>query len=46
MDYLIIMKWLTDWNGREHNAPSIVTIVIDMVLSQSNPSNPKDLPIL
>lgn len=25
MDLLIILKWLTDWQGREGEAPSIIT---------------------
>jgi hypothetical protein len=46
MDYLIIAKWLTDWSGREYGAPSVVTTVIDMALTQGHPSSPIDLPIL
>jgi V-type H+-transporting ATPase subunit a len=25
MDLLIILKWLTNWHGRENEAPSIIT---------------------
>ena len=25
MDLLIILKWLTDYSGREHDAPSVIT---------------------
>jgi V-type H+-transporting ATPase subunit a len=46
MDYLIIVKWLTDWTGREFGSPSVVTTVIDMALNGGSPSNPIDLPIL
>jgi len=46
MDYLIIVKWLTDWTGREFGSPSVVSTVIDMALNGSKPSNPIDLPIL
>ena len=33
MDYLIIAKWLTNWDGRTGGAPSIISIMIDMCLS-------------
>jgi V-type H+-transporting ATPase subunit a len=33
MDILIISKWLTDWTGIEHMAPSIVTSMIDVCLN-------------
>jgi len=46
MDYLIIVKWLTDWTGREFGSPSVVSTVIDMALNGGQPSNPIDLPIL
>ena len=32
MDLMIISKWLTDWTGREHEAPSIITQMINMFL--------------
>jgi V-type H+-transporting ATPase subunit a len=32
MDFMILMKWLTDWTGREHEAPSIITQMINMFL--------------
>ena len=32
MDYLIILKWLTDWTGRTNKAPSIVANMISMCL--------------
>lgn len=28
MDWMIIAKWLTDWNGRESQAPSIINKMI------------------
>jgi len=33
MDIMIISKWLTDFSGREHLAPSIISTMIDMFLS-------------
>lgn len=33
MDLLIICKWLTDFTGKEHMAPSVITTMIDMSLS-------------
>lgn len=32
MDILIVAKWLTDYSGREHLAPSIITQMINNVL--------------
>lgn len=32
MDVLIIAKWLTDFSGREHEAPSIISAMIAMFL--------------
>lgn len=32
MDYMIVAKWTTDWAGKEHLAPSIITQVIDNLL--------------
>lgn len=32
MDFLIIQKWLTDYSGREIDAPSIITTMISMFL--------------
>jgi len=32
MDALIISKWLTDWKGRESDAPSIITQMINNIL--------------
>lgn len=32
MDLMIIMKWLTDYTGREYAAPSIITQMINMFL--------------
>lgn len=33
MDCLIIVKWLTDYSGKEHEAPSIITTMINMFLN-------------
>jgi len=33
MDVLIIVKWLTDYTGKEHYAPSIITTMINMALN-------------
>jgi hypothetical protein len=32
MDALIISKWLTNWKGRESEAPSIIAQMINNVL--------------
>lgn len=32
MDLMIISKWLTDWTGREYQAPSVITQMINNVL--------------
>lgn len=34
MDMLIVVKWLTNWEGRTGRAPSIISIMINMFLSQ------------
>lgn len=33
MDWMIIAKWTTDFTGREHSAPSIISNMIDMALN-------------
>ena len=33
MDTLIIIKWCTNYAGREHDAPSIITTMINMALN-------------
>lgn len=33
MDALIIVKWLTDYSGKENLAPSIITTMINMALN-------------
>lgn len=30
MDLLIVWKWLTNWEGREGIAPSIITVMINL----------------
>lgn len=32
MDLMIITKWLTDFSGREHEAPSVITTMINIAL--------------
>jgi len=32
MDVLIILKWLTDWKGRDNEAPSIISQIINNML--------------
>ena len=32
MDILIIIKWLTDYSGKEHYAPSIIQTMINIAL--------------
>lgn len=46
MDYLIIVKWLTNWGSLTQYAPSIISTMIDMALNGGNPSTPTDLPIV
>jgi hypothetical protein len=45
MDLLIIVKWCTDYSGREHEAPSVITTMIEMALNGGSPS-PGFTPIL
>lgn len=33
MDILIIIKWLTNYGGHEHDAPSIITTMINIPLN-------------
>ena len=33
MDWMIIAKWITDFTGREHEAPPIISTMIDMFLN-------------
>jgi V-type H+-transporting ATPase subunit a len=47
MDYLIVMKWLTNWEGNTANAPSIITTMITMALGMGIPGpNDTQLPII
>lgn len=32
MDIVIMLKWTTDWTGREDRAPPIITTMIGMFL--------------
>lgn len=45
MDLLIIVKWCTDWSHHEHEAPSVITTMIEMALNGGAPS-PAFVPIL
>jgi V-type H+-transporting ATPase subunit a len=45
MDLLIVMKWLTNWEGRTANAPSVISTMVDMFLNGGNPTLPTDEPI-
>ena len=38
MDYLIVLKWLTDFTANTNVAPSIITMTIDMGMSLGHPS--------
>lgn len=33
MDILIVLKWLTDYTGREGQAPSVIATMINMALN-------------
>lgn len=33
MDLLIIVKWLTNWEGKENRAPSVIATMINMALN-------------
>lgn len=46
MDFMIIIKWLTNWEGKEAHAPSVITTMIDMCLNMGKPSNAGDAPLL
>ncbi len=46
MDFMIIIKWLTNWEGKEQYAPSVITTMIDMCLNLGKPSTVTDLPLL
>ena len=32
MDLMIILKWLTNYQGYEHSAPGIIAIMVDMFI--------------
>jgi V-type H+-transporting ATPase subunit a len=34
MDVLIVIKWVTNYEGHEHEAPSIIQAMIGMILNQ------------
>lgn len=38
MDYLIVLKWLTDFTENSAAAPSIITMTIDMAMTYGEPS--------
>ena len=38
MDYLVVLKWLTDFTQDSEKAPSIITMTIDMAMTFGEPS--------
>jgi len=38
MDFLICLKWMTDFTDDTSKAPSIITLTIDMGMSGGKPS--------
>lgn len=46
MDYLIVLKWLTDFTQSTATAPSIITITIDMAMTYGEPSIPSWDPLI
>jgi V-type H+-transporting ATPase subunit a len=46
MDTLIVAKWLTDYSGRESQAPSIVSSMINMFLNLGRKSSPEDVQLV
>ena len=38
MDYLIIIKWMTNFQDNSDKAPSIITTMITMALSMGTPA--------
>jgi V-type H+-transporting ATPase subunit a len=45
MDLMIIIKWLTNWEGKEMYAPSIIGTMIDMFLNLGQPTTKTDEPL-
>merc|ERR1712127_638529 len=45
MDLMIVIKWLTDWEGRTAYAPSVIGTMIDMFLNLGQPTLPTDAPL-
>jgi V-type H+-transporting ATPase subunit a len=45
MDLMIIIKWLTNWEGRESTAPSVIGTMIDMFLNMGRPTMATDSPL-
>ena len=46
MDTLIVAKWLTDYSGRESQAPSIVSTMINMFLNLGRKSSPEEVQLV
>jgi len=46
MDYLIMLKWMNNYEGEEFTAPGIITSMIDMFLRGGVPSNETDRPLI
>ena len=40
MDILLVAKWLTNWDGRTSQAPSIINVMIQMPLRPMDPISP------
>ena len=43
MDLLIFIKWATNWEGRSHEAPGIINIMINMPLKLGSTVNLKTI---
>jgi len=46
MDFMIVLKWLTDFTANTSVAPSIITLTIDMGMSMGKPSVPGWEPLI
>ena len=46
MDFLIVLKWLTDLTTNTHEAPSIITMTIDMAMTFGEPSVAAWVPLI
>ena len=46
MNTLVVVKWTTDWQGREDVAPSIIGIMIDMFVNLGEPQDPRQMEVI